>query len=1518
MALGICGRRFRRPFSFFRALALTALLTALAWPLGLSRPAFAQSSPSLQGSWIGYRTETGSLGSLPANSTETYVLYQASPGGNVVGTIAIYWPGTTYYWSGSASGTVSGSNLSLTFTPEVVNLPAGNTACGETETLPISSSGGVTTMVMPSYHPCGSGASTILSYTLTDLGWPHSGCSPCGSGPKTGLPIDPTTANVTDTETDYTTSGMNQLVFARTYNSFQPNLTYAVSMGTQWRTNYDRYLQMVSSSEVIAERPNGDQITFTLSGSTWSAGTDVDMTLTSSGSTWTLTGHDDSVETYTVSGSEGTLTSIAQRNGYTQSLTYNGSGQLTTVTDSYSRSLGLSYTGTLLTQVTTPDSLVLTYGYNGAGTLLTSVSYNTSPTTSQTYVYADASFPNYMTSITDEDGNTYKTFTYDTYGRATGNQMAGTSSALTMTYDDGNATRTETNPLGQEHTYYTAVVAGTNYKNITSLYRVANGQVLYGTSSYTYDSNGYVASVTDFNGNVTEYTNDSHGDPTQIVEAYGTAIARTTTIVYDATWVHLPDSITTPGVTKTFTYDGNGNPLTVTLTDTTSQTVPYSTNGQTRAWTYTYDATGHVLTVKTPNGNTTTFTYTGDVLTSATNALSQAVNVTSYTASGLPLTVVDANGVTTTFTYSTRNWQLTRDEDSTGGAYKTTSTYDAAGNETKLTQPDGSYIVTGYDASHRITSQTDSFGNSIHYTLNANGNPTATKYENPSSTVTRSLAYSYDTLNRLYSYEGGASQTSYTTYDGNSNLTHYTNAGSEQYIYTIDALNRVSKNTLPLASSAINYTYDAHNRPLTAEDANGNTTSYVYDGFGDLIQQASPDTGTAVFYYDSDGNLTKKVDALSVVTNFTYDALDRMLTRTYPADTAENVAYTYDQTGVGFAYGIGRLTSLTDAAGSLTRTYDTRGNLITETRTSGATVLATTYGYDAASRILTITYPDSSVVTYTRDAMGKVTGVSDTPSGGSATTIASSITYEPFGPANSITMGNGVTETITLDGDYRITQIVDNGSGSTHIQNISYTLNANDQPTQATDNLTSANSLINISYDALSRLEGFYNYKTSSTYSLPIDKNSNRTSYTGQATSYTLNTGTNQLASIVNGSTTTVSTNANGNITGFSPGFGSAAVTGLAYNNANQLSSVSSSTGTLGAYLYDALGDRFSKTVSSTTTMYQYSESGTLLAETTGGTEINYLYLNGKPIASLTGSTFTWLHDDNLGAPRVATNSAQAVQWKASYLPFGETNSTSGSATQNLRMPGQYYDAESGFSHNGARDYVPVLGRYLEADPIGIYETGESEGFNPYSYAIQNPLHVVDASGLCPTTECSFAGNGRGSQSWYVTYFTESGTRYGPYEAGPYPGPEPSACGQNQTETVVASYELASYNYDPAYAERCAKWRATVANLQASIERRRIDMLNNGVGQPALPWDATGDDQFPSRSINGHIRLMNIDKANLAKLNALIAAYCPPDGNDGGGGTGSAPVTVNPPTPAQVTGTAIFIGTLRIVWILAF
>jgi len=1270
-------------------------------------------------------------------------------------------------------------------------------------------------------HACAPGCTCINGYPA----YCGDSVNPTVQGPWNtmgGDPVNVDTGNLFYHVIDYSTAGPNPLQFIRYYNSIQSsNLTggfenvFAQTLGMNWRSNYDNWLQIypaTSPTNVVAERADGQQILFTLSGSSWVTNSNLDYTLTQSGSTWTLTGPDATVESYG-DGGEGVaqLNTITYRDGYQQTLHY-GSGitypievvpvifnweadleptyatfnasYLTSVTDSYGRSLSFTYNDQhLIETVSTPDSLVLTIGYTSStsgGYNLTSMSYNTDPATSQTYSYTATTGPDYgneplpysLTSITDENGNTVASWTYDEANRATssfGGAGSLDANSTSFTYNGGGST-TVTNAFGVADTYsFTELSTGPALSGIS---RASTGTTAAASESFGYDSNGFLDDFIDWNGNETQTTNDSHGQPTSITEGYGSGVARTTTIAYDSTWVHEPDTITTPGDTITFTYDGSGNVATRTDTDTTSGSTPYSTNGQTREWQWTWNGTGELLTAQLPRTDATvkyTLTWSSGALATITDPVGNETRITSSTGGGYPETIVDPNGVTTTLGWDTR-LNLNTVTVETGAGNRTTNyTHDAANNLTAVQWPDGSTLDYAYDTAHRLTTVTDLPGNTINLTLDYLGDVTALAVKNPSGTTTLSRSATFDALGRPLTTVGGASQTTSYSWDPNSNLLSVTDPLSNTVSFTYDALNRLATRTDPSPGGTTTFTLDAHNRLTAVQDANGNTTSYTRDGFGNVTQVTSPDTGASVYTWDKDRNLTQMVFNGGQTVNLTYDAADRNLTVAYPSDSSLNISKTYDQSGHGF--GKGRLTSVTDQAGSLGLTYDERGNITNESRiiTSVGT-LTTATAFDANSNISSITYPSGTVVAYTRDSMGRVTGITAQPAGaGSPSNVATSITHAPFGPVTGLTFGNGVTGTYSFDNDYRATSRV--AAATSDVMNLAYTYFANNSVNTITDSVNAANSQT-LGYDALDRLtsavSGTGGYGT---YGWTWDAVGNVATQTinSTATTFNLNSGSNQLASMVTGSTTTtVDTTANGNIADFK--IAGTAITSYTYNQANQMASATGSLGASASYEYGFQGQRLLKTPSSGYPIaYQYGQAAKeLLSENDlhSGQTADYIYMdpgrNNRPVGEVdpTSGSIYFMHTGRLGTVQAVTDSSKSVVWSATYNPFGDTNAFSGTlTTQSLRLPGQYFDPETGNNHNGFRDYAGTLTRYVQSDPLGL-----GGGMNTYQYARGNPFKWTDRLGLDPTQNQNQnqSGNGNGPQSGHGDAYPSTGSGSSP------------------------------------------------------------------------------------------------------------------------------------------------------------
>ncbi len=287
----------------------------------------------------------------------------------------------------------------------------------------------------------------------------------------------------------------------------------------------------------------------------------------------------------------------------------------------------------------------------------------------------------------------------------------------------------------------------------------------------------------------------------------------------------------------------------------------------------------------------------------------------------------------------------------------------------------------------------------------------------------RTASSTFDDLGRLLESLGAyvGEDTDYA-YDANGNTTGVTDPLANLTTSAFDALNRVISVTDALSGVA-SYAWDDAGNRETAADQRALVTSYVHDGFGQVIQQSSPDTGATVFTYDSAGNRVSRADARGVVSEWTYDELGRVLTMEFPASPAENVAYVYDDATAGYN-GIGRLATVTDDSGSTGYRYDSHGNTVRVENVIGAQTYLTEYAYDVADRLVSMTYPSGRIVDYTRDSIGRVTGVTTRENElATPVALASAIGYQPFGPADAMAYGNGVALANAFDLDGRLTNI---------------------------------------------------------------------------------------------------------------------------------------------------------------------------------------------------------------------------------------------------------------------------------------------------------------------------------------------------------------------------------------------------------------------------------------------------------------------------------------------------------------
>ena len=383
--------------------------------------------------------------------------------------------------------------------------------------------------------------------------------------------------------------------------------------------------------------------------------------------------------------------------------------------------------------------------------------------------------------------------------------------------------------------------------------------------TFTYNSDGQVASRTNIEGIVTEYEYDSvalgAGRTATIVDANVTAgLQIRTETTYNA--FGEPNSTTNAegNVTK-YEYDASGR------RSKTTGPAPFSLET-----VYEYDEVGRLLKTKRITGishvvlKESTYTATGQRATvrgpypKDPNAAELAINYTQYQYDdiGRQWKVTDAEGKITETRYYPDNqvWKV----------------IDANGDDART------YI---YNDDGTLQKELDANGNATQYEYNGFGGMKKTLYADGTYTQP-----GYDAYRRMTSMRTRSGQTITYQFDVDERLDKKILPGNT-IDYTYDLVGRISQVTD--ATGTISPTYDRIGRLTAVEDAYGRTISYEHAACcGKKKKITYPDGSYVTHYHDAAGRLTDINDTSGTnLAHYAYDDLNRRTSITYANGTTK-------------------------------------------------------------------------------------------------------------------------------------------------------------------------------------------------------------------------------------------------------------------------------------------------------------------------------------------------------------------------------------------------------------------------------------------------------------------------------------------------------------------------------------------------------------------------------------------------------------------------------------------------------
>ena len=1013
---------------------------------------------------------------------------------------------------------------------------------------------------------------------------------------------------------------------------------------------------------------------------------------------------------------------------------------------------------------------------------VTTISYpNVTNPVSQTAVTKTIEYNSYgqVEKVTDEEGKVVERCYFAT-GANKGLlskievDPAGLDLETSFDYDAAGNVDSRTDPNSNEWTF--------EYDNLRRLTKKTAPSPLSYETKYSYDGNGNLTKQ--------EVENiDEDGD------SYTANPWITTTYTYNdcdnvLTIVEEIDATTTR--TTSFDYDDNENRIRVTKPEGNKDKWTYDERdlvashirgeGATEASTteYTYDDNGNLTVVEDGRDNDTTHTYDlFDRRTKTTNPLGHYTEFT-HDKNGQVTEEVRKNSSNTKLAKQSRSydergrlWRTTdeRDDPSTTVLADAVTEFERfkTGHVKVVTDPDDNDTTVSYDNAWRRTSVEDPMGNETAWTLDANGNATDWSIEevDGASTVTHDYEATYDELNRRETFVeiDRVTTTNELTitygYDSRGNLVWKEDAKGNPTRWTFDAAGRMVKKEVALSTgttiedftSAIvtEWGFDDNDRMDSHKDDAANETTWAHDALDRVITMTYPSTDSVTYEYDATDNVTEITDAAGNVIADTYNTANWRTARSVTRATGF-----LDTTSESWAYdGMGRMTEAQDNDYKVEFTYAVQGlrSMVYEEKQSNVGGSAQTKTvqktYDVMGRKATELYDSGTDLDYTWNDIGRLSSVSD-----GTNTIAS---YTYVGSrVKEVEFQNGATATYSYTGfRSEVERIHHETSTPATILDLQYAYDDNHDRLYERYGGTSASGDA-FEYDDARRLDVAWMgsatpaspssaaYTKKIEYTMDDDGNRSSVKVTphGQSASTTSYTD-NNLNQYTNVGGTGYSYDLNGNLT-------DDGTYEYEYNFRNLLCRVKDKgTGsTVATYRHDALGRRVKKLIGMACERFIYSAaeivavydiSDSLSQEFVYGQVIDeVLMLEQADVLDFDGDSNTseltrsFYHRNALGSVMEITEMDEDVAVSYRYDPYGAVTITRNSTVESSDPLGQS---------------VMYTGRWLDEETNLMHYRARAyrpvtgrflqrdplrylAGPNLYLYAQSSPARYVDPQGL--------------------------------------------------------------------------------------------------------------------------------------------------------------------------------------------